>query len=323
LGRGFKFYASAVVGLLVLIALGLVGWGYFSDWLEDRQRPGSTAIRVDDREFTLSYFSDRLRMYVDQVGGPASQLGQASFALPTVADLLVEEVVVLKFAGDEGVSAGEEDINSQIATRLGIGADDPNFDTRFQEELVSSGLSEDEFREMSEATVLIGKIRDKLDADLPDAAESIHYRQIQVADDDLADEIKDQLEGGADFAELATEHSIDDATREEGGDRGWLALGIFAASDPDLELALFDLEVGEILKWQVGPVENSTWFLFEVVETDDAREIEPDQRTSLIQGALGDWLAEKRLALEVVNDMDLTTGDIDKISWAVGRAYGT
>ena len=296
----------------MLAALGIVGFAYWSDYRADQQRPGSTAVQIDDTKYTLRYFTERLNIFVQQAGGPANQAAQPSVAIPAVTDQLVRETIVLRFADEMGVSASENDIKDGIATRLGLTVDDPNFDTRFQEELSRSGLTEEEYRLMIEAAVLTNKIRETLEAEVPASAESVHYRQILLIDQATAEEIKQQAEAGADFADLAAEQSLDPAAKDNGGDVGWVARGVLGSA---LEDILFALEPGEIEIFAAP----SGVFVFQMLEKEDDREIEPDQRPFLAETALQEWLNEKRGQLEI-EEFVLREGD--KCDWALQHAYG-
>ncbi|RRR73281.1 MAG: peptidylprolyl isomerase [Candidatus Viridilinea halotolerans] len=57
-----------------------------------------------------------------------------------------------------------------------------------------------------------------------------------------AEELLRQIEGGADFAALAQEHSDDPGSGAEGGDLGWAPRGLFV---PPFEEAIFSMAVGE------------------------------------------------------------------------------
>jgi peptidyl-prolyl cis-trans isomerase D len=57
-----------------------------------------------------------------------------------------------------------------------------------------------------------------------------------------AQEVLKQIQDGADFAELAKEHSDDPASGENGGDLGWVTRG---QMDPEFEKGTFALEAGE------------------------------------------------------------------------------
>ncbi len=85
-----------------------------------------------------------------------------------------------------------------------------------------------------------------------DRPEEIRASHILVADEQTAQELLDQLSAGADFAELAKEHSTDTASAEKGGDLDWFTRGSMVK---EFEDAAFALEVGaisDIIKTQYG-----------------------------------------------------------------------
>jgi parvulin-like peptidyl-prolyl isomerase len=194
-----------------VIALGIVAYAVIADEIADRNRPGSTAVRVDDRDFSLEYFATRLGRFIQESGGegvyPRTNPQVVALAIQSVQGLLVEEQILLRFAGEQGQAASDDEINAEIATVMQIGADDPNFATRFQDELTRSGLTEEQYGEMISATVLRMKVNEKFTAEVPATAESVHYRLIQLASGDqaTADDLRAQIEGGADFAALAAQ----------------------------------------------------------------------------------------------------------------------
>lgn len=92
------------------------------------------------------------------------------------------------------------------------------------------------------------------------AGEERRARHIMVADESLATQLKSRLERGADFAELAAEHSEDVDTAAEGGDLGWIERGSFM---PELEQTIYQLGEGEVS----GPVKSGFgWHLIRVDE---------------------------------------------------------
>ena len=314
LGRGFQFYGLVLVLLLAGAALGWPAYGFLADELEKRNRPGSTAVQVEDTRYRLDYFASRLTMYVDQNGGPA--VVQATSALPAVSDILIQEEIVRRFAGELDVTATDDEIREEIASRLGITADDESFDVVFQQELVRSELSETDHRQMIEASVVTDKLREEFLAEVPESAESVHYRQILVSESEKADELKAEIEGGADFAALAAENSLDPATKDNGGDVGWVPRGVLGA---DREQLLFGLEPGQITT-DLDP--RGVVAVIEMLEKDDNHPVEEDQKEPLAARALADWIDEKRQSLSIVNNMDVRgTFDQGKVEWAVKRAY--
>ncbi len=304
-----KFYGLIGVVVLVIAAFGVIGFGFLSDYLSDRNRPTSTAIQVDDYRYNVRDFTKRAKIYIEQIGGTAS----ASIIIPTVSQQIIEEALLTRFASEKEVSATDEEIKGQIATLLGITADDANFDARFQEELASSGLSEEQYRTMATSSVLQTKLIDKFEEELPATVESVHYRSIQVADQTTADDLKAQIDGGADFAELAKEFSLDTSTKEAGGDAGWIPKGV---ANEQLETLLFSLTVDEVVTYptQAGVT------LYQVTESDDARPIDDDKKTTLATADFNEWLSTKLEAADITNDMDTATGDGDKLKYVIEHA---
>lgn len=76
-----------------------------------------------------------------------------------------------------------------------------------------------------------------------------------------ASEVLAQLRDGADFAELAKEHSEDPGNSDNGGDLGWVSRGMM---DPAFEEASFALQVGEL-----APEPVKSEFGFHLIRLDE------------------------------------------------------
>jgi parvulin-like peptidyl-prolyl isomerase len=234
---------AGVIGLVV-VALGIVAYAVISDEIEDRNRPGSTAIKVDDRKYSLDDFTSRVESFVQQNGGTGQITIEAyQSVLPAVQDQLIEEQILVRFASEMGLSASDDEILDEIASRMGINKEDPAFQTRFQEELARTGNSEDEYREVATAAILRRKALEKYTAEIPASAESVNYRLITVASQEEADAIRSEIEAGGDFAAIATERSLDTATKESGGNVGWTPRGVL---DKAIEDHLFAQEINKV-----------------------------------------------------------------------------
>lgn len=99
--------------------------------------------------------------------------------------------------------------------------------------------------------------------------EEVNARHILVATREEAEAIIDELDNGADFAELATERSSDPGSGQRGGDLGWFGPGQMV---PAFEQAAFALEPGSYTE---EPVESQ--FGWHVIQTTDKRMAEPAQ----------------------------------------------
>ncbi|TET96317.1 MAG: hypothetical protein E3J29_05695 [Dehalococcoidia bacterium] len=316
MGRGFRFYGAVVVGALLVMGLGIIGYAFWNDYWEERGRPGSTAIQVEDTHYRLDYFASRLTMYVDQVSAQNPAAAQPDSALPAVSALLIQEETVRRFAGEMEVTATDDEIREEIASRLGITADDESFDLVLQQQLAGMDLSETDYRQMIEAAVVTNKLREKFLAEVPASAESVHYRQILVSEPEKADELVAEIEGGADFAALAAQDfNLDFANKEKGGDVGWVPRGVLGTQTEEL---LFVMEPGQI-QTDLTPAGVA---VVEMLEKDGDHPVEENQKEPLAFRVLADWIDEKKQSLSIVNNMDIVGGgDQGKIEWALNRAY--
>ena len=112
----------------------------------------------------------------------------------------------------------------------------------------------------------------------------------------LAEDLRRQIEGGADFAALAAQYSDDLSNAENGGELGWFSRTDMVAPFAD---AAFALPVGQVSE----PV--STTFgihLIEVEEKDAERAKDPDQLDSERSQAFQTWLQEQVAAANVVRN---------------------
>ncbi len=86
---------------------------------------------------------------------------------------------------------------------------------------------------------------------------------ILVATEEEAADLKTQIDGGADFAELAKEHSTDGAAAN-GGSLGWFSEGMMVAPFQEAVMAMEPGSVSDPVQTQFG------WHLIELKETREA-----------------------------------------------------
>lgn len=84
---------------------------------------------------------------------------------------------------------------------------------------------------------------------------------ILVADEAKAKELKAQIDGGADFAELAKANSSDTGSAVNGGDLGWFGTGMMVKPFEDAVVALKPGQVSDPIKTDFG------WHIIKLNET--------------------------------------------------------
>ena len=124
---------------------------------------------------------------------------------------------------------------------------------------------------------------------------------ILVQSEELAAELMAQLEDGADFAELAQEHSDDPGSAARGGDLGWFGVGRMV---PAFEAAVMALEPGETS----APVQTQFgWHIVRLMDTRQADappfEMVRDQLTAELQQQTAMALVEEARAAVPIERM--------------------
>ncbi|MFA4835995.1 MAG: peptidylprolyl isomerase, partial [Dehalococcoidia bacterium] len=118
----------------------------------------------------------------------------------------------------------------------------------------------------------------------------------------IRETIKARLDAGEDFAALAEEFSKDSGSRVKGGDLGWMPRDLLSG---EFAKAAFDSEVG--VMGQPIPIsasaDNTQYWLVKVLERQESRPLEENQRQTLQNKAFNDWFTEQRKTLTIVNDL--------------------
>jgi len=125
---------------------------------------------------------------------------------------------------------------------------------------------------------------------------------ILVSDEETATELRAEIEGGADFAELAGEHSADPGSGANGGELGWFGQGQMV---PEFETAVAAMEAGEVS----DPVQSQFgWHIILLNETRETSappleevraEVENQVRQEALQARVIEMRAEADVELSV------------------------
>ncbi len=206
-----------------------------------------------------------------------------------VLDSMVDLRLLAQGAQQAGVKISDDDVQAkidQLANDLGgneiIGAwmAANNYDV--------SSLQRDLKQEL-----LAAQMVDQLTTEVPNSMDQVHARHILVATRAEADQLRQQISDGADFAALAVENSIDLSTRPAGGDLGWFPQGYLTS--PEIEVAAFSLQPGEVSQ----VVETKLGFdIVEVMERG-SHPLSPDAKRHLQAAAVQDWLASQRQTAQI------------------------
>ncbi len=268
---------SLTIGFCVALAA-VIGAAQFApvSFAQDAEtNPDEVVARVDGTPITRG----QLDLAEDELGPDLAQLPAA-----TRNQVILQYVVELTLLADAARDAGLD--QSDEYKRL----------SRYYE---LRALRDVFFQEEIRANVTDEAAQQLYDERIASAAPEpeVRARHILVASEDEAKAIIEQLEGGADFAELAQQQSTG-PSGPSGGDLGFFTKEQMVA--PFAEAA-FSLDVGEVS----GPVQ--TQFGWHVIKVEEKRDREPPQfadvkeqlKSSLIRQQLQQRMADLRDAANV------------------------
>jgi len=253
--------------LAIAVAIGIFAAVAWSSFYNDNLRQvalveGRSVDRSDLTRRTDLIAAELTASYLElnrQLGGARDQilqqqissLEQAINSVEEIAsDSLVTGLVMDTRAGEFGLSVDEPAIDAELAERRTLPAG-----MRLSLILVQPELDED-----------AGENAEPTDRDWADAKSEI-------------DGVKEQLDGGAEWETLVTEHS-DHASAQARGQLGWLTEDD-ASGAPEFYEAAGDAAAGDVL----GPLQNDEgWYLLRVDEREDER---PNENLSNFLQAAG------------------------------------
>jgi parvulin-like peptidyl-prolyl isomerase len=217
--------------------------------------------------------------------------GQAQFSQEKqlALDSMIDDLLIAQEAAKQGVTVTDAEVEAslqEIINQIGSKA-------AFEQLLQKSGQTLDDARTVQKTQLLNNKMRDKVVGALQ-TVEQVHARHILVDSAATAQALLTQIQGGADFAQIAQQSSRDTVTKANGGDLGWFARGTLVSKE--VEDAAFALQPG-----QLSAVVQSAfgYHIIQMLERDPARKLEGDQLLKVQQQAMENWLNGLRAQAKV------------------------
>lgn len=211
----------------------------------------------------------------------------------TVLETLIVDKLVEQAAAEMGINISEAEIDEQIAL-LEQEAATQNYSV--DEFFAAQGITREEYRERLRMILLTQKVNEAVTASVPTTTTEVHARHILVADEATARAILEQLNAGADFAQLALQYSLDPTSREAGGDLGWVAPGDLVQKE--VEDALFSLPTNarspEPVRSPLG------YHIVEAIERGESRPLDPARLAEQRNLAWEAWVVQQRNEAEIV-----------------------
>jgi len=142
--------------------------------------------------------------------------------------------------------------------------------------------------------------------------EGINARAILLGSEQEAQEVKAKLDSGEDFAQLAEEYSQHEASKDDGGNLGWLKKGDMSGTFDDLAFGLPLNEVSNPVKDESAQTKGGCWIV-KVVEKGE-HELGEEVKKMLTSNDFAEWLQEQKESSVINNYLDE-----EKKSWAIEK----
>lgn len=328
------------VGITVALIVGTLAFGIYQ---EKFAKPASPIAVVNEVPIRTDYYQRMVRY----TGNASKQLVES----------LIENELIRQYAAQNGITVTADEVQTTIEEMFGyyrtpptptptpitvqetitdttpMPTSTPITEAQFQQWYTEflqqveeqTGLSEAEFRQNIQTSLLRQKVQEVVTKDVPTEEEQVHVRHILIKVASDADEkavqeaeekarnLVEQLRNGADFATLAAQVSEDTGSKDQGGDVGWVARngGMVA----EFEEAAFSLPVGQIS----DPVKSYYGFhIIQVIERA-VRELEPDVLAQRKSGAFYKWLSELRAQAKVEEYWSIDKVPADLLSQQTGQ----
>ncbi len=256
-----------------------------------QQDPSELVDRIVAVVADTVVLQSELAEYVVQLRAQGAQLPEDPDSLlafmEEALERKVDEVLVVVHAERDGITVSDIELDEAVDRRLNAIRGQFRSQLEFEEALLARGLTPPEFRiwlsqqergamlvqryvgsKMSEAqpvAVSEAEIREIFEAQkaaLPPKPATVTLKQVVIiprpTDDarliaeERAEQALSRVRAGEDFARLAREYSEDPASRERGGDLGWVRRGQLL---PEFEEALYNMRAGDVsdlVETQVG-----------------------------------------------------------------------
>lgn len=152
---------------------------------------------------------------------------------------VVDRRLMRKQAADQGIEVDPAQFKAQVEKEKNNILSSGRY-TDWETFLRTNGLTEQSFEQVIHDTLLYSLLLSAQKVDTQ--AEQVRLAHIVVADEATAQEVATKLKAGEDFAALAAQYSLDDQTRNNGGDLGWFTQEMM---DPQIGEVAFSLSVGQ------------------------------------------------------------------------------
>lgn len=331
----------ATVGLAAVCVVGVAGCSDAnsagSEGSGETTYTGGVAATVNGAEIQEDTVTQSIQSIREQMGVTDEQswgewLAQYDYTPESVREEIintyVDQELLKQGAAAQEITADEGEVNQYIEKMRS----NYESDEKWNEALAAVGMTEDEYRENIELSLVTQQLKTNLAAEAGEAtdeevletaksyassysgAKKSSHILFDAADEDQAKEVLEQVRSGElDFAEAAKTYSKDTGSAEDGGNVGWDKLSNFVSEYTDALEGLEKDQISDLVSSEHGLHIIKCTDVFtapeELTSLDQLPTEFQDSIRSMVQSskesqAYYTWLEEQREAADIkINDM--------------------
>ena len=285
----------------ILIAVGFIAFG----WYQTQIKPlNKTVLRVEDLKFSLAHLERRMQLENEGNAFYTSSLDNLRLLPEVVINQLTAEAAILKGGSELDLTVNDEDVADAVRVRgnLAREVEATVFADEFRRQVDESGLKRSEYEQMLRASVMEDKARGYFQFLSPQEEPQVRASIISVNDEVDAERALELLAAGEDFITVAVMVDADPASL----DLDWFPRAGSPQVVSEVEGFLFDTETDVGSRSEIISA-FGVFFIAELLERDDARTLDEDQRLSVAEREFTAWVVDLRDRLDI--ERDFTTED--------------
>ena len=229
---------------------------------------------------------------------------------------LIDNKIVEMEADKEDITISDKEIEEEMQNHIDLNGGEEAFNYALEQSGVTKADVESDIVNYLKIVKLLESEIDITDEEIKanfdenkesfNEEEQVEASHILVEDEAIANEVKEKLAAGEDFASLAKEYSTDTSNAENGGELGFFAKGEMV---PEFENVAFSMNAGEIS----DPVQTDYGYhIIKVTDKQEAKEAVYEDHKDEVKQTLFDeaiqtgyttWITDKREKLEIENTL--------------------